>query len=160
MSAARVDVRFLLVHNATMEHVQWFDSLPGKPSISAAARAANIQKTTLMRQLDRKNIPAENVIAICRAFGKSAADGLVETGYLTPGDFEGAGVVEALSQATNQQIVDEISKRLASGMGDLFNQDAEVVSFPGADEWGQGEYVADSSSEELFPGDDGYSDGP
>lgn len=147
-------------HNATMDMKDWIASLPGSPLPTQAAEASGIDRSTISRQLKRGQLSAENVIAICRAFGKSAADGLVETGYLTPGDFEGAGVVEALSKATNQQIVDEISKRLASGMGDLFNQDAEVVSFPGADEWGQGEYVADSSSEELFPGDDGYSDGP
>lgn len=144
-------------HNATMDMKDWIASLPGSPLPTQAAEASGIDRSTISRQLKRGQLSAENVIAICHAFRKSAVDGLIETGYLTPDDLEGAGIVEALAQATNQQIVDEISKRLAVGTGDLFTQDAEVVEFPNPDTWKPGEYVADSSPEEPEPGIEGYN---
>lgn len=93
-------------------HERWLRDLPGSPSITSAARAADIQKTTLLRQLERGEISAENVIALARAHDASPADALVETGYLKPGELDGAGVPEALGHATNQQLLDEIHRRV------------------------------------------------
>ena len=109
-----------------MEMKAWISNLPGSPLPTQAAEAAGIDRSTMSRQLKRGRLSAENVIAICRAFDKSPADGLLETGYLKPEDFQGAGIEEALSRANNQQILNEISKRLDLGSGDIFNDVAVV----------------------------------
>ncbi len=74
--------------------------------------AARIQKTTLMRQIDRGEIPAENVIALARAHGVNAIDALVDLGYLLPEEVALAGVPTALGHATNGQILEEIHRRV------------------------------------------------
>lgn len=113
-----------------MTHGEWLDQLPGNPSISAAARAAGIQKTTLIRQLDRGEISAENVVALARAHNANEIDALIETGYVDPEALAGAGIPQALAQATNRQILDEITQRMDPEAVRMFKgaDDAEVIT--------------------------------
>ena len=74
------DALLLVLHNASMKHADWFSELPSSPSIRAASKKTGIQVTTLARQLNRGTIPAENVIKLCQAYGKSPITGLIETG--------------------------------------------------------------------------------
>ena len=83
-----------------MDARKWFTQLPGSPSITWASDASGNQ------------LSAGNVIKLCQAFGKSPVDGLVETGYIVSSDFDGAGVIAALQQATNQQIITEAGRRM------------------------------------------------
>lgn len=131
-----------------MEMKAWISTLPGSPLPTQAAEAAGIDRSTMSRQLKRGNLSAENVIALCRAFGKSPADGLVETGHLERSDFDGAGVVDALSEATNQQILDEITKRLTGGTGSVFLEEAEVT-IPASDLDSRRETKAAAESDEV-----------
>lgn len=94
-----------------MDIREWIGNLPGNPAPSQAAETAGIDKSTISRQLKRGTISAENVILLCRAHGKSPVDGLVETGYLIAAELE-AGIPRALEQATNQQLLDKVSKRV------------------------------------------------
>lgn len=95
-----------------MDMRDWIAGLPGNPAPSQAAEKAQIDKSTISRQLKRGVISAGNVILLCRAYGKSPVDGLVETGYLRADELQGAGVPRALEQATNQQLLNEVMKRV------------------------------------------------
>lgn len=95
-----------------MDFKKWIEGLPGAPLVTQAAERAGIDRSTISRQLKRGSVSAENVIALARAHGASPADALVETGYLEPGELDGAGVPEALGHATNQQLLDEIHRRV------------------------------------------------
>ena len=95
-----------------MDMKEWIASLPGSPRPTPAAKAAGIDPSTISRQLKRGRLSAENVIILCRCFGKSPLDGLAETGYILHTDIEGVSVDEALEIATNKQIRDEVIRRI------------------------------------------------
>lgn len=90
----------------------WIKSLPGHPTVTGAAETARIQRTTLLRQLGRGAISAENVIRLSRAHGKSPVDGLLETGHIDEDEMQFGGIPLALGRATNQQILDEVMQRI------------------------------------------------
>lgn len=150
-----------VLHNVSMEHNEWLEKLPGSPSITAAARESGIQKTTLMRQLDRGHIPAENVIAIARAYDVNVVDALVATGHLERSETNLVGIAEALGYATNQQLLDEINLRVDPDAVRLFHGDGDVITpnFDATPDVGTHLYAADSSPDELEEGDDGFGGG-
>ncbi|MHC9651205.1 DNA-binding protein [Corynebacterium diphtheriae] len=94
-----------------MEHIEWFDRLPSSPKPTNAAKAARIQPTTLIRQLERGEISANNVILLARAYNANIIQALVDTGYVKPEEVEQIGIDEALDQATNRQFLDAIWRR-------------------------------------------------
>ena len=104
-----------------MNHEAWIAAITTDTTNGAAERAG-ITPATLFRQIKRGKISAENVILLARAYGRRAGDELVTTGYLEPEDLEGVGVLQALKSATNQQLLEEIDSRMASGVGDVFNE--------------------------------------
>ena len=95
-----------------MDMKEWIASLPGSPRPTPAAKAAGIDPSTISCQLKRGRLSAENVIILCRCFGKSPLDGLAETGYILHTDIEGVSIDEALEIATNKQIRDEVIRRI------------------------------------------------
>lgn len=159
-----------------MNHDDWLKSLPGAPSITAAARASGIQKTTLMRQLDRGTIPAENVIAIARAHKVNVIDSLIQTGYVREDEVTIIGVAQALGLATNAEILSEMELRVDPTSSRLFHGEPDDVtphfddlevrrrSNSGGRAYDHDDtvlpYVADSSPDEPEMGDDDYHDGP
>lgn len=114
-----------------MNHEAWLDALLSDTSRRTAASRIGSSPSLLSQQLKRGQLSAEVVIRLCKTFGHPVADGLVETGYCSPEDFEFAGIGEALAHATNQQITDEITRRLDRGEGGHFTEDATVPSPPG-----------------------------
>lgn len=103
-----------MFHNATMDIEAWVKSLPGNPSITAAANEAKIQKTTLFRQIERGQLSAETVISLCRAYRVDVAKGLISHGYCTTDDFElnDLSVEQALPSASWNQLFAEITRRV------------------------------------------------
>ncbi|WP_145941711.1 hypothetical protein [Corynebacterium glyciniphilum] len=126
-----------------MDPKKWIESLPGTPSLTAAAKRSDIQKTTLIRQIDRGTIPSDNVIAIARAYGVNIVDALIATGHLEPTEVEIVGVAQALGHATNAEMLEEMRKRVDPEAVRLFHggdgevtphfddEGAEVFNFPG-----------------------------
>ncbi|MCK2199155.1 hypothetical protein MUN38_00155 [Corynebacterium callunae] len=159
-----------------MKHIDWLKSLPGEPSITSAARESGIQKTTLMRQLDRGSISPENVIEIARAFEVNPVDALVATGWLNANEVKIVGVKAAIKYATNQEMYDEMMERvdpLATGNVEEANAlfhgteneitphfSDNVAHLPSREEHEEPErYVAKKRNRELSEGDDGYGSG-
>lgn len=167
----------MLLHNAPMKPDAWIKSLPGNPSITAAARAAGIQKTTLIRQLDRGTVSAENVIEIARAYDVSPVDALVATGHLRADEVKIVGVELALGYATNHQLLGEVNDRVdpdgrrlfhEGGITPHFDSDSSAGTVTSLRRYSNSpdddveplRYVADSSPDEPEMGDDGFHDGP
>ena len=96
----------------SMNMRDWILSLPGSPLPTQAAEASDIDRGTISRQLKRNHISAENVIKLCKAFGKSPIDGLIETGYLSPTDAQEISISSALRDATNRQLAAEVTRRM------------------------------------------------
>lgn len=94
-----------------MDMKRWITSLPGSPLPTQAAEKAGIDRGTLSRQLARNAISANNVIKIARAYNSPPVEALVNTGYLDRSDMQGLGIGEALRNATNRQLLDEVMNR-------------------------------------------------
>lgn len=120
-----------------MDFHAWIQELIGDDTRREASAKAGKSESTLSRQLSRDTLSPEMVIALCRAYGRLPAQGLIETGYLRPWEVEGAGIPHALDKATNQQLLDAILRRsdpeatYLFGMGDeQINPDADVLDLP------------------------------
>lgn len=111
-----------------MDFKKWIETLPGEPLVTQAAERAGIDRSTISRQLKRGMVSAENVIALARAHGHNEIDALIETGYVASEALAGAGIPQALAQATNQQILDEISQRMDPEAVRLFQGDGDVIT--------------------------------
>lgn len=147
----------------------WYSGTVGKDSINAVAARAGIPQASLNRQVGAWSISAENVVAIARAYGVSVLDGLVAQGLITATDILNTRALDALQDATDNQLVDEIARRLERGddhealtapldgsnvidgkFGAAFTADEKVF-----DELNGSRYVAgdDDSQDELYRDD-------
>ena len=106
---------------------EWLASLPGAPTPSQAAEAAQLPRPTLLRHAERERTTAENAIAIARAYGVAPADALVEMGFLEANEVNASdklAVREALERADWSEIFDEITKRVNASP--MFEGDFEL----------------------------------
>lgn len=110
-----------------MNFEQWLDDLIGSESRANAAKRAGYAQSTISRQLSRKYLRPETVIALCRAFNRSPVQGLIETEYINDYEVQGPDVAIALSKATNQQLLDEIMKRSDPQARYLFGGDEDTI---------------------------------
>lgn len=108
-----------------MKTKAWLEELVTPDSLRTAATKADIPVSTLSRQQDK--LPAEMVIALCRAYDRSPVQGLIETGYINDYEVEGPDVAIALDKATNQQLLDQIMKRSDPHARYLFGGDEETI---------------------------------
>ena len=124
-----------------MNFNEWIDSLIGTDTRGTAANKAGYAPSTISRQLDRGHLRPETVIALCRAYDRSPIAGLIETGYVHSHEVDAPEIAEALTRATNQQLLDEILRRSDPEARYLFGDDddtigladgAEVFELPGS----------------------------
>ncbi|AGF73057.1 hypothetical protein [Corynebacterium halotolerans] len=90
----------------------WLNRVTDGDAVNAVAVNADISPATLFRQVKKDGISAENVIAICRAYGHPPVSGLVETGYLTATETGDPALGGTLQNATDKQLLEEIAGRL------------------------------------------------
>lgn len=146
-----------------MELQEWITALPGSPTVSQAADHAGVSKATFLRHAKKGETTAEYAVAISRAYDVNEVETLVSLGFITAEAVDDYGVVQALEQATNRQILDEIMRRSDPEARHLFGadedtiglaDDAEVFELPNrnvrpvSDDEVPFDAVADSSSEE------------
>lgn len=111
-----------------MDYRAWIEALPGHPGQSEAADTAGVDRSTLSRQLKRGQLTMEVVADLARAYGVKPADALVQTGHLTAGDIDGCGIPDALHDATNRQLIDEIERRSDPDAIYLFGRTPGVIN--------------------------------
>lgn len=104
-----------------MEHEAWIKSLRPELTPTTAAKAAGLSYSTVLRQIDRGHLSADNVIAIARAYNAGIVDSLIATDHISPDEVDIIGVVQALGYATNQELLGEMNKRVDPEATRLFH---------------------------------------
>lgn len=99
-----------------MNHNEWVEHVAPGESNRDIARAAGVPMRTLYSQRERSALAAENVIAIAVAYGHHPVGALVDTGYLDATWAEQVDPARALRTVTEQQIADEVLRRMNIGV--------------------------------------------
>lgn len=110
--------------------LSWYARVTDGASINEVSRKAGIPVATLHRQLGAGKFSPDTCANVGRAFGNSAIEALLIQGLLVPKDLEGVVTIGALSDATDQALLDEIGKRLdhvAEGESPVFDEPAPYV---------------------------------
>lgn len=90
----------------------WIDAISAGSSLRQVAITAHLPAPTIARQVRENTLSPENVVAIARAYDASPLDGLVATGLLRRDEVGTAGILDALRAASDEQLVEEVSRRL------------------------------------------------
>jgi DNA-binding phage protein len=107
-----------LLHYAVMNErmKDHFLKVTGEKAIRALAIKANIGQSTLNRQLSgTSSVTIETVVAICRSYGLRLAPAFIAAGFITPMEAAEFGIEEALTRATDHQLVTEMMRRVETG---------------------------------------------
>lgn len=95
-----------------MDITQWYGRVAGSQSINSIAALAGLNQSTLNRQLKAGRLEPELVVAIARALREDVLDALVIQGLLNADDLDRHAPRKALNEATDSEIVEEVSRRL------------------------------------------------
>ena len=94
-----------------MSIATWYKKTVGSDTVNTVADNTEIVPSSLYRQLPEKLSP-ENVVKIARAYGVSAINGLVALGLLDDSDISQLQVSDALINASNDELLQELARRL------------------------------------------------
>lgn len=128
-------------------HLEWLEAITRGDSSRRVAELADVSAATLGRQIRAGELKADMIIKIAEAYNESPVIALVDLGYMSAKWITEPGVVTALSRASDEELTDELLRRLnlldKRGV-DVVAEDrrAELRSIP--QEW-EGLAVADSS---------------
>lgn len=90
----------------------WLDELTGGDSQLQAATRAKISQTTLNRRLASGRLTADQVIQLCRAYGRPPAQGLYETGLLHAAELDAPSPGLILPNIHTRELLNELTKRV------------------------------------------------
>ncbi|MCD4549703.1 hypothetical protein [Schaalia sp. lx-260] len=103
-----------------MKTAQWLKKVSGGTSVSAIATRAGYPASTLTRQIKRGQLSSDVVIQIARSYRTSILEGLIACGHITE-DEAGlkarANIAEALEDATDRQLIEELLRRVVDDDG-------------------------------------------
>lgn len=121
-----------------MEHNEWFNRITRSDSLRRVAELADISDRTLSRQLRAGEIDPALIIRIAEAYEESPVIALVDLGFMSSKWITEPGVVTALSRASDEELTDELLRRLNLLDGRPVDQvakerDAQLRSLP--DNW-------------------------
>lgn len=116
-----------------MTNMKWLTDTIGDDSVNAAALKAQINQSTLSRQIKSGRLTPETVVALASAYERDVLDALVVAGLITHEHIKQHGVREALSAATDKEIADEVWKRLNDGQEHGVFDEAPGRSAPSTD---------------------------
>lgn len=93
-------------------HSQWYKRVTRGDSNRQVAHTANISDATLGRQLRANDLSADLIIKIAEAYDESPVIALVDLRFMSARWITEPGVLTALSRATDEQLTDELLRRL------------------------------------------------
>lgn len=109
----------------------WLTTTVGEDTLNAVAVRSGVSGATLHRQSKSGDFSPETVVSIARAYEVSVIDALIAQGLIDATDVATTYALDALMDATDKQLVDEIARRLemadASGETTVFDDEAPVV---------------------------------
>lgn len=95
-----------------MEHTEWMHRITAGDSLREVARRAGLNNRTLTTQVNAGKLKADLIIKIAEAYDESPVIALVDLGFMSARWITEPGVVTALSRATDEQLTDELLRRL------------------------------------------------
>lgn len=141
-------------------HNEWFQRVTRGDSNRRVSELASISPATLGRQLKDNSLSADLIIKIAAAYNESPVIALVDLGFVSARWLQDVGTTTALSKATDEELTDELLRRLRliedTPVDELAARrsnisEIDVRGLP---------YAADDSDTEPEEGDDDYHDGP
>lgn len=84
-------------------------------SINQVAQRAGLTQSVLNRRAKADDLTSDQVIAIARAYRYDVIKGLLELGFVTESDLRQPHVIATLRDATDDQIVAEVARRIREG---------------------------------------------
>lgn len=142
-----------------MEHTEWMKRVTRGDSYRRVAELAGVNDRTLANQMRAGELRPELVIKIAEAYEESPVIALVDLGFMSARWITEPGVVTALSRATDEQLTDELLRRLhliEDVPVDELAQRRSNTSAPGVEVGG---YAANRRKAEPEEGDDDYGPG-
>lgn len=143
-------------------HIEWLDKVTrGDSNREIARRAEGVSDATLSRQRRAGELSADLIIKIAEAYNESPVVALIDLGFMSAKWITESGVVTALSRATDEELTDELLRRL--NLLDKTPVDelaARRNSNTSPEDVAPLRYVADDTDTEPGMGDEGYHDGP
>lgn len=97
------------MHN---EHTEWLRAITKGDSLRRVSELAGISHVTLSRQLRAGTLTTDTVIHVANAYEESPVAGLVELGFISERWLEEMGVASSLMLASDEQLTDELLRRL------------------------------------------------
>lgn len=93
-------------------HIEWFKRVTRNDSNRRASELADISPATLGRQLKAGELSADLIIKIAQAYNESPVVALVDLGFVSAKWMNEIGTTTALSRATDEELTDELLRRL------------------------------------------------
>lgn len=93
-------------------HLEWFKRVTRNDSNRRASDLADISPATLGRQLKAGELSADLIIKIAQAYHESPVVALVDLGFISAKWMNEIGTTTALSRATDEELTDELLRRL------------------------------------------------
>ena len=110
-----------------MDTTEWLNAVTESASINAIAMRAKVSQSTLSRHARDGALTADEVIRISRAYHYPITQALIEHDLITDDDLRLPAIQASLRDATDQQLVDEISRRLDAGNRAVFDRPIRPV---------------------------------
>lgn len=93
-------------------HTEWFSRITRGDSNRQVAERAHVSDATLGRQLRAGTLAADMIIKVAEAYNESPVIALVDLGFMSARWVTEPGVVTALSRASDEELTDELLRRL------------------------------------------------
>ena len=96
-----------------IEVSDWFATTTSGHSLNEVSKRSGIPIASLHRYTQNRSFTAESVVKIARAFESSVPDALIAHGVVTAAELGSVAIAGTLADASDQQLLDEIARRLA-----------------------------------------------
>ena len=93
-------------------HTNWYKRVTRGDSNRHVSSRANISDATLGRQLKANELSADLIIKIAQAYDESPVVALVDLGFISARWMQEVGTTTALTRATDEELTDELLRRL------------------------------------------------
>ena len=112
-----------------MDIKEWYEATTNGDSYNAVGNKSGIQPSTVWRQQPNKFSP-ENLVKIARAYDRPAFEPLLISGLLSDEDVAMLRSDDALKDATDDQLLQELARRIAVQHDVIVDDDASAWNMP------------------------------
>ena len=136
-------------------HNEWFKRVTRNDSNRQASERAGISNVTLGRQLKAGELSADLIIKIAQAYEESPIVALIDLGFVSARWMSEHGITTALTRASDEELTDELLRRLNLLSNEEVDDLAERRRMSGASGSMPSTAVADDSPDEDALREDG-----